>query len=95
MQQSITSLYRTVALHLVKVFYSLCLSVSTVDYESTTFEIDSDIQCIDVTIINDGVVEPMEEFTVEISAISPFVDIGTTSSAVVTITDDDSELAVF
>ena len=67
----------------------------TVDYESTTFEIDSDIQCIDITIINDGVVEPMEEFTVEISAISPFVDIGTTSSAVVTITDDDSEFAVF
>ena len=66
----------------------------TVDYESTTFEIDSDTQCIDVTIINDGVVEPMEEFTIEISAISPFVDIGTTSSAVVTITDDDSEFVL-
>ena len=55
------------------------------------FDAATDTQCIDITIVNDNVVEPEEDFTVELSPISPFVDIGTTSSAVITLTDGDSE----
>ena len=71
-------------------FPSVDFNPSPVTVVSFTMS-SSDTQCIDITIVNDNVVEPEEDFTVELSPISPFVDIGTTSSAVITLTDGDSE----
>ena len=48
-------------------------------------------QCLGILILDNSDVEPTEDFSVVLTPVSPFVEIGTASSAVVTITDDDSE----
>ena len=79
--------------HLTCLLYFL---LHAVDYEvgpqNVEFEMaNSDTQCVDISIIDDDLVEPMEDFTVEIAAVSPFVNLGSSISAVVGITDNDSK----
>ena len=53
------------------------------------FDAASDRQCIDITIVDDDMVELTEEFGVVLAPNSPVVVLGTISSAVVSIADDD------
>ncbi len=51
--------------------------------------VDGDMQCVEVTIVDDGCLEPSENFTVSLSnLVSPgLASIGTPSSAVVNLAD--------
>ena len=55
-----------------------------------TFE-EVSTDCVDVSITDDGTTEPEESFTVILTAVSDFVNIGDISSSTVTIDDDDSK----
>ncbi len=51
--------------------------------------VDGDMQCVDVTIVDDGCLEPSENFTVSLSNLisTGLASIGTPSSAVVNLAD--------
>ena len=55
-----------------------------------TFE-EVSTDCVDISITDDGTTEPEESFTVILTAVSDFVNIGDISSSTVTIDDDDCE----
>ena len=48
-------------------------------------------QCVDIPILQDGVVEPEETFTVHLMNLDPAVTLNV-STAVISITDSDSEM---
>ena len=48
-------------------------------------------ECGTISITDDGTTEPEESFTVILTAVSDFVNIGDISSSTVTIDDDDCE----
>ncbi len=51
--------------------------------------VNGDVQCVDVTIVDDGCLEPSENFTVSLSNLisTGLASIGTPSSAVVNLAD--------
>ena len=67
------------------------------DYEPVsivlTFAPGDRRQCVNVTIIDDDIVEPTEVFTCEATLLTPIagVSIGRGGTATVTITDEDGE----
>ena len=74
---------------------SLCLSaVSGSDYDGVTislpFSASITRQCVNITISEDGTIEPTETFSVNLVNFSPLVALNV-STALVTIGDSDSE----
>lgn len=49
------------------------------------------IACADIPIMDDNIAEDLESFTVVLSSVDPRVDIGSISSAVVTVVNNDSK----
>ena len=50
-------------------------------------------QCVNITIFQNGVVEPVETFFVNLTNFSPIIALDV-SAAVITITDSDSEFII-
>ena len=68
--------------------------MSGLDYDGVTISLPfSDTitrQCVNITILQNGVVEPVETFSVNLVNFSPIVSLNV-STALVSITDSDSE----
>ena len=65
----------------------VALVISEVTFGPTATSGDSD--CVEVSLVDDANVEVTEQFNVTVVATSDIVSIGTPSSAVYTIIDDD------
>ena len=63
--------------------------------ESLDFGVGEVQACIDITIIDDDILEPVEQFTVELETYSDFVDIGNRNIATVNIFDNDSKQTMY
>ena len=80
--------------HILNHLNVFSLSAEDLDYSSVnsslSFSASTTRQCVDITILADGLVEPDELFSVNLTPLSPAVILGT-SMATVTITDSDSK----
>ena len=78
-------------------FTNTCISLTgSTDYEgvasTVTFESGDTEQFVDITIVNDAVLEGVEMFTATLTTDDSNVDISSNDTAFITIVDDDSKL---
>ena len=66
-----------------------------VDFSTGIFELQFNetdyIVCVDIPITDDNVTEDLKSFTVIVSSNDPSINVGSESSAIVTIMDNDSK----
>ena len=78
------------------VFYLNCYrGLHTHISESLDFGVGEVQACIDIMIIDYDILEPVEQFAVELETFSSFVDIRNRNTATVNIFDNDSKQTLY